>query len=147
MGQKFSILVQYAFPIESEVQWWFTNAPKLSWVLVLYIKKNGIILKYFWILFLLANKHQLTYISYSYDKGNIFFFFYCFFHCVLKQKNAMLGGALTGAIMSAVSNHGKDKVVKDAITGAAVATAAEFINYLTWVKSCLIIHWFVLECN
>lgn len=50
---------------------------------------------------------------------------------MLKQKNAMLGGALTGAIMSAVSNHGRDKVVKDAITGAAVATAAEFINYLT----------------
>lgn len=81
-------------------------------------------------MFLLANKHQLTYISYSYDKGNIFFVVVSF-HCGLKQKNAMLGGALTGAIISAVSNHGRDKVVKDAITGAAVATAAEFINYLT----------------
>ncbi|KAF3330510.1 Outer envelope pore protein 16-1 [Carex littledalei] len=46
-------------------------------------------------------------------------------------KNAMIGGALTGALMSAVSNHGKDNIVKDAITGAAVATASEFINYLT----------------
>jgi hypothetical protein len=46
----------------------------------------------------------------------------------------MLGGALTGAMMSAVGNHhGKDKIVKDAITGAAVATAAEFINYLTFI--------------
>jgi hypothetical protein len=53
---------------------------------------------------------------------------------MLKQKNAMLGGALTGAVMSAASNHhGKDRIVKDAITGAAVATAAEFINYLTFI--------------
>lgn len=43
----------------------------------------------------------------------------------------MLGGALTGAIVSAASNHNKDKVLIDAITGGAVATAAEFLNYLT----------------
>ncbi|XP_072976942.1 outer envelope pore protein 16, chloroplastic [Typha angustifolia] len=46
-------------------------------------------------------------------------------------KNAMLGGALTGAIISAASNNHKDKVIRDAITGGAVATAAEFLNYLT----------------
>lgn len=43
----------------------------------------------------------------------------------------MVGGAITGAIVSAASNNKKDTVVIDAITGAAVATAAEFINYLT----------------
>lgn len=47
------------------------------------------------------------------------------------QKNAMIGGALTGALISAASNKNRDKVVIDAITGGAVATAAEFINYLT----------------
>ncbi|KAA0067730.1 outer envelope pore protein 16 [Cucumis melo var. makuwa] len=46
-------------------------------------------------------------------------------------KNAMIGGALTGALVSAASNNNRDKVVIDAITGGAVATAAEFINYLT----------------
>ncbi|KAK6926968.1 hypothetical protein RJ641_008687 [Dillenia turbinata] len=46
-------------------------------------------------------------------------------------KNAMLGGALTGAVISAASNKGKDKIVIDAITGGAIATAAEFLNYLT----------------
>lgn len=43
----------------------------------------------------------------------------------------MLGGALTGALFSAASNNHKDKVIKDAITGGAIATAVEFINYLT----------------
>ena len=47
------------------------------------------------------------------------------------QKNAMLGGALTGAIISAASSNSKDKIVVDAITGGAVATAAEFLNHLT----------------
>jgi len=47
------------------------------------------------------------------------------------QKNAMIGGAVTGAVVSAVSNNKKDKIAIDAITGAAIATAAEFINYLT----------------
>ncbi|CAJ1955726.1 unnamed protein product [Sphenostylis stenocarpa] len=46
-------------------------------------------------------------------------------------KNAMIGGAITGALVSAVSNNKKDKIAIDAITGAAIATAAEFINYLT----------------
>lgn len=47
------------------------------------------------------------------------------------QKNALIGGALTGALISVVSSNKRDKIVKDAITGGAVATAAEFINYLT----------------
>lgn len=47
------------------------------------------------------------------------------------QKNAMIGGALTGALISAASNQNKDKIVIDAITGGAVATAAEFLTYLT----------------
>ncbi|KAL6619667.1 hypothetical protein ACP70R_034806 [Stipagrostis hirtigluma subsp. patula] len=46
-------------------------------------------------------------------------------------KNAMIGGALSGALISAASNNHRDKVIKDAITGGAVATAVEFINYLT----------------
>jgi hypothetical protein len=47
------------------------------------------------------------------------------------QKNAMIGGAVTGALVSAASNNNKDKVVEDAITGGAIATAVEFLNYLT----------------
>ena len=43
----------------------------------------------------------------------------------------MIGGALTGAVISIASNKDKDKILIDAITGGAVATAAEFINYLT----------------
>ncbi|KAJ0567034.1 hypothetical protein HanIR_Chr06g0280191 [Helianthus annuus] len=46
-------------------------------------------------------------------------------------KNAMIGGALTGALVSAVGNNKGDKIIMDAITGGAVATAAEFISYLT----------------
>ncbi|KAF2291764.1 hypothetical protein P3X46_015587 [Hevea brasiliensis] len=46
-------------------------------------------------------------------------------------KNAMLGGALTGALISAASNRNKDKIVTDALTGGAIATAATFLNYLT----------------
>lgn len=42
----------------------------------------------------------------------------------------MLGGALTGALVTAVSNNNRDKIVMGAITGGAVATAAEFLNYL-----------------
>lgn len=42
----------------------------------------------------------------------------------------MIGGALTGALVSAVNNGNKDKIVMDALTGGAVATAAEFISYL-----------------
>ncbi|XP_065877066.1 outer envelope pore protein 16, chloroplastic [Euphorbia lathyris] len=46
-------------------------------------------------------------------------------------KNAMVGGALTGALISAASNKSSDKLVTDAITGGAIATAATFLNYLT----------------
>ncbi|XP_040993142.1 outer envelope pore protein 16, chloroplastic [Juglans microcarpa x Juglans regia] len=45
-------------------------------------------------------------------------------------KNAMMGGVVTGALVSAASNNSKDKIMMDAITGGAVATAAEFLNYL-----------------
>jgi hypothetical protein len=47
------------------------------------------------------------------------------------QKNATLGGALTGALFSAAANNHRDKIVKDAITGGAIATAVEFVNYRT----------------
>ena len=43
----------------------------------------------------------------------------------------MIGGALTGAVISAATNSDKDRIVVDAITGGAIATAAEFLNYLT----------------
>ncbi|KXG34222.1 outer envelope pore protein 16, chloroplastic [Sorghum bicolor] len=46
-------------------------------------------------------------------------------------KNAMVGGALTGALVSAVNNHHRHNVVKNAITGGAIATAAEFLTHLT----------------
>ncbi|RWR95421.1 outer envelope pore protein 16, chloroplastic [Cinnamomum micranthum f. kanehirae] len=46
-------------------------------------------------------------------------------------KNALIGGAITGAVISAASNDSRDKVVVNAITGGAIATAAEFLNYLT----------------
>ncbi|XP_077217673.1 outer plastid envelope protein 16-1 [Tasmannia lanceolata] len=46
-------------------------------------------------------------------------------------KNALIGGVVTGALISAASNNGRDKVVVDAITGGAIATAADFLNYLT----------------
>nr|GMD23991.1 outer envelope pore protein 16, chloroplastic [Ipomoea batatas] len=46
-------------------------------------------------------------------------------------KNAMIAGALTGALVSASCNNNRDKIVMDAITGGAVATAMEFHNYLT----------------
>jgi len=35
---------------------------------------------------------------------------------------------VTGALVSAASNEKADKIVIGAITGAAIATAAEFIN-------------------
>ncbi|CAA7406327.1 unnamed protein product [Spirodela intermedia] len=45
-------------------------------------------------------------------------------------KNALLGGFITGALVSAASKKSRDEVVKGAITGGAVATAARFINHL-----------------
>lgn len=50
---------------------------------------------------------------------------------VALQKNAMLGGAVTGALVSAVNNNQRHKVVKNAITGGAIATAAELLTNLT----------------
>ncbi|CAN8315194.1 unnamed protein product [Cochlearia groenlandica] len=44
-------------------------------------------------------------------------------------KNAMLAGAVTGAVTAAASNKGKDNVVIDAITGGALAAASQFLNY------------------
>lgn len=49
----------------------------------------------------------------------------------MTQKNAMIGGALTGALISAASSNKGDKIAMDAIAGGAIATAAEFISYLT----------------
>ncbi|XP_021279263.1 outer envelope pore protein 16, chloroplastic isoform X3 [Herrania umbratica] len=46
-------------------------------------------------------------------------------------KNAMIGGALTGALVSAVSNNNKDRIVTNAFTGGAIATASVFLNNLT----------------
>ncbi|KAG2594490.1 hypothetical protein PVAP13_5NG010116 [Panicum virgatum] len=46
-------------------------------------------------------------------------------------KNAMLGGAVTGALVSAVNNHQRDKVVENAITGGAIAAAAELLTHLS----------------
>lgn len=43
----------------------------------------------------------------------------------------MFGGALTGALISAAYNKNKDKILTDALTGGAIATAATFLNYLT----------------
>lgn len=47
------------------------------------------------------------------------------------QKNAMLSGATAGALVSAASNSTGEKIIIDAITGGAIATAAEFLSYLT----------------
>ncbi len=48
------------------------------------------------------------------------------------QKSALLSGALTGATLAITEpNPGHDRVVRGAITGGAIATAAEFIRNLT----------------
>ncbi|XP_024532204.1 outer envelope pore protein 16, chloroplastic [Selaginella moellendorffii] len=47
-------------------------------------------------------------------------------------KNALLGGALTGAALSLTdSNVTHERVISSAITGGAIATAAEFLRNLT----------------
>lgn len=63
----------------------------------------------------------------------IFVLFLCFLtpKILSLQKNAMLGGALTGALVSAASNSNRDKIVMDAIAGGAIATAAEILNSLS----------------
>ncbi|PIA60255.1 hypothetical protein AQUCO_00300041v1 [Aquilegia coerulea] len=45
--------------------------------------------------------------------------------------NAMLAGALTGALVSSACNSGKDKIVKDTITGGFIATAIQLFQYFT----------------
>ena len=48
------------------------------------------------------------------------------------QKNAVIGGALAGAVMSAATagrSGYRDKVVRDAIAGGAIAAGAEFIGH------------------
>ncbi|XP_078435348.1 outer plastid envelope protein 16-1 [Wolffia australiana] len=45
-------------------------------------------------------------------------------------KNSLYGGFITGALVAAASKKNRDDVVKAAITGGAVATAANFINHL-----------------
>ncbi|KAL2643957.1 hypothetical protein R1flu_011544 [Riccia fluitans] len=47
-------------------------------------------------------------------------------------KNALLGGALTGAALSLTeANPSHDRVVRGAITGGAIATAAEILRNIT----------------
>ncbi|KAK1670220.1 hypothetical protein QYE76_058379 [Lolium multiflorum] len=46
-------------------------------------------------------------------------------------KNAMIGGAVTGALVSAVNSNDRNHVVGNAITGAAIATAAHYLHHLT----------------
>ncbi|BBN17851.1 hypothetical protein MPTK1_7g17400 [Marchantia polymorpha subsp. ruderalis] len=47
-------------------------------------------------------------------------------------KSAMLGGALTGALLTfGDSSYDKEKMLRSAITGGAIATAAEFLRILT----------------
>lgn len=48
-----------------------------------------------------------------------------------RQKNAAIGGAVTGALLSfGDGNFSRDKLVQHAITGGAIATASEFIRNL-----------------
>eukprot|EP00250_Pteridium_aquilinum_P031200 c43230_g1_i1 orf=212-655(+) len=47
-------------------------------------------------------------------------------------KNALLGGALTGALLTFCDkSHSRDKMIEGAITGGAIATASELLRYLT----------------
>lgn len=47
-------------------------------------------------------------------------------------KNALLGGALTGALLTfGEKNYSRDKMIEGAITGGAIATASELLRYLT----------------
>ncbi|XP_008784575.1 outer envelope pore protein 16, chloroplastic isoform X2 [Phoenix dactylifera] len=49
-----------------------------------------------------------------------------------RDWNAMLGGAITGALISAAHGHGRDQVIANAITIGALATAAKLINNLDY---------------
>jgi hypothetical protein len=44
------------------------------------------------------------------------------------QKNAMVGGAVTGALVSAANSDDRKHIVSNAITGAAIATAAHYLH-------------------
>ncbi|KAL5716692.1 hypothetical protein ACHQM5_009821 [Ranunculus cassubicifolius] len=44
--------------------------------------------------------------------------------------NAMLGGVLAGAVVSAAFDNRRDKIVEDAISGGAIAIAVQFLQYL-----------------
>ena len=47
-------------------------------------------------------------------------------------KNALLGGALTGALLTfGDRKYSRDKMIEGAITGGAVATACELLRYIT----------------
>ncbi|XXG59786.1 hypothetical protein AAC387_Pa04g1806 [Persea americana] len=47
------------------------------------------------------------------------------------EKNALIGDAIIGALISAANDNNNDKVMVDAVTGGALATAAKFLYYLT----------------
>jgi len=52
-------------------------------------------------------------------------------HCLVEfaQKNAAVGGALTGAIISVSDGRiSQDKMVRTALTASALATAADFLK-------------------
>ncbi|XP_039015109.1 outer envelope pore protein 16, chloroplastic-like [Hibiscus syriacus] len=61
-----------------------------------------------------------VYVGMEYGVGRI--------RCPTDWKNAMIGGALTGAIVSAATNNDKERIVSDAFTGGAIATASVFLN-------------------
>lgn len=52
-------------------------------------------------------------------------------HLVVGWLTAMVGGALTGGLVSAACSKGRDKIVEDAVTGGAIATAVELVQYIT----------------
>lgn len=55
-----------------------------------------------------------------------------FFAFFIKQKNAAIGGALTGALLSfSDGTFTRDKIIQHSITGGAIATASEFIRNIT----------------
>ena len=63
----------------------------------------------------------------------IYIFFVVFVFWV--QKNALVGGIITGALLTCTSGNkgfNSDKVVEGAITGGAIATASVFLRKLTY---------------
>ncbi|KAM0836982.1 hypothetical protein ACQ4PT_061964 [Festuca glaucescens] len=48
-----------------------------------------------------------------------------------RDWNAVVGGAVTGALVSAANGDDRKHVVSNAITGAAIATAAHYLHHLT----------------